>query len=121
MWMLPPAVKIYLSAQPVDLRRSFDALAQTAHSVLGCDPFTGHLFVFRNKRGDRLKILFWDRSGFVIWYKRLEQGFFKWLPSEDATAPTRIEISAPDLAFILEGIDMSGAKRQRRYQRPSAS
>ncbi len=75
MLMLPPSVKIVLAVQPVDLRRSFDGLAEAARVVLAQDPFSGHLFVFRNKRGNRIKLLFWDRSGFVIWYKRLEQGY----------------------------------------------
>lgn len=121
MLMLPPSVKIFLAVQPVDLRRSFDGLAEAARAVLAQDPFSGHLFVFRNKRGNRIKLLFWDRSGFVIWYKRLEQGYFRWNLTRSTAGAAEIgglEVSAPELALLLEGIDLSGAKRQRRYARP---
>lgn len=117
MLMLPPSVKIVLAVQPVDLRRSFDGLAEAARVVLAQDPFSGHLFVFRNKRGNRIKLLFWDRSGFVIWYKRLEQGYFRWTLTR-STSGGGLEVSAPELALLLEGIDLSGARRQRRYARP---
>lgn len=120
MLMLPPSVKIVLAVQPVDLRRSFDGLAEAARAVLAQDPFSGHLFVFRNKRGNRIKLLFWDRSGFVIWYKRLEQGYFHWnLARSAGSGAGGMEVSAPELALLLEGIDLGSAKRQRRYARPA--
>ena len=71
--MLPPSVRIFVASQPVDLRQSFDRLAACTQEQLGGDAFSGHLFVFRNRRGDRVKILYWDRSGFCLWYTRLEQ------------------------------------------------
>jgi transposase len=113
MLMLPPSVRIFLAAQPVDLRRSFDRLAEAARTIVKEDPFSGHLFVFRNRSGDRLKVLFWDRSGFVIWYKRLEVGHFCLPPAPEASVC--VEMAAPDLALMLEGIDLAGAKRQRRF------
>jgi len=83
---------------------------------MGQDPLSGHLFVFFNRRGDRVKILFWDRSGFCLWYKRLEQGVFC-LPQDlaDAVNP---EVELADLSLILEGIDLSGAQRRKRYVAP---
>ncbi len=75
--MLPPSVRVFLAAEPADMRCAFDGLTARVQSLLEQDPFSGHLFVFRNKRGDRVKILFWDRSGFCLWYKRLEKGTFR--------------------------------------------
>lgn len=88
-----------------------------AREGMGQDPLSGHLFVFFNRRGDRVKILFWDRSGFCLWYKRLEQGVFR-LPQflADAVNP---EVEQADLSLILEGIDLSGAQRRKRYVAPS--
>ena len=113
----PPTVRIFVSTQPADMRRSFDALAMMAREGMGQDPLSGHLFVFFNRRGDRVKILFWDRSGFCLWYKRLEQGVFR-LPQSlaDAVNP---EVELADLSLILEGIDLSGAQRRKRYTAPS--
>jgi transposase len=113
MLSLPPAVRIFISTQRTDMRYGFDRLAMLAQTVLGHDPFSGHLFVFFNKRGDRCKILSWDRSGFCLWYKRLEQGVFR-LPGHDIDTH-RLEISVPDLSLILEGIDLAGARRRKRY------
>lgn len=77
MLSFPPSVRIFVCTQLTDMRYGFDRLAMLAQTVLGQDPFSGHLFVFFNRRGDRCKILFWDRSGFCLWYKRLEQGVFR--------------------------------------------
>jgi len=107
----PPSVRVYLAAQPADMRRSFDGLAAMTAEVLGQDPLSGHLFVFRNKRGDRVKILYWDRSGYCLWYKRLEAGVFRF----PAAAGGSVEIEAADLALLLEGIDLAGAARRRRF------
>jgi transposase len=83
--------------------------------VIGQDPLGGHLFVFRSRRGDRLKILVWDRDGFVLWYKRLEAGVFK-LPRVEQGSRS-VELRASELAMVLDGIDVSKLKRVPRYQR----
>ncbi|MCW5979639.1 MAG: IS66 family insertion sequence element accessory protein TnpB [Bryobacteraceae bacterium] len=97
------------------MRCGFDRLAERAGKVIGEDPLSGHLFVFRSRRGDRLKILFWDRDGYVLWYKRLEAGVFK-LPRLEAGARS-VELRASELAMLLDGIDMSRLKRVPRYKR----
>jgi len=111
MLSLPPAVRIYVSRAPTDMRRSFDSLAQEVLDFLGEDPLSGHLFVFQSRSGKRVKILFWDRSGYVVYYKRLEKGTFRF-PQGDGS---RMEIEAAELALILEGIDLKGARRRPRF------
>lgn len=113
MLTIPPAVQIFVATQPADMRRSFDGLSAMVKDTLGGDPLSGHLFVFCNKRGDRVKILFWDRNGYVLWYKRLEKGVFHFPQS----AEHRITMPAASLALILEGIDLAGAKQRLRYSR----
>jgi transposase len=108
---LPPTVRVFLATAPVDGRRGIDALAAVVRETFGDDPLSGHLFVFRNRRGDRAKILYWDRSGFWLLQKRLERGVFRF-PSGDAA---RIEVEAAELALVLEGIELAGAKRRRRF------
>lgn len=114
---LPPTVRIFLAAAPADMRRGFDGLAALTTSVLAQDPLSGHLFVFRNRRGDRLKILSWDRDGLAIWAKRLERGAFRF----PAATGGRIEVTPAEMAAILEGIDLSRARRQRRFALPPAT
>jgi transposase len=114
MLNLPPSVRIWLATQATDLRKSFDGLAELVRQQLQNDPLSGHLFVFRNKRADRLKLLYWDEDGFVIVYKRLEVGTFRF-PAAQATG---VEIRAADLQMLLDGIDLESVKRQRRYRRP---
>lgn len=113
MLTLPPSVRVFLSTVPVDMRYSFDRLAARVEGILQQDPYSGHLFVFRNRRADKIKILFWDRSGFCLFYKRLEQGTFRF-PKSSAGHD---EIDTATLSLILEGIDLSDARRQRRYRR----
>jgi transposase len=109
------AARIWLAAEATDMRCGFDRLAERVRVVIGQDPLGGHLFVFRSRRGDRLKILLWDRDGFVLWYKRLESGVFK-LPRMNAGSRS-VEIRGSELAMILDGIDVSKLKRVRRYER----
>ncbi len=113
MLVIPPSVKIYLATQPADLRRSFDGLLALIERDFGpgFDPFSGHLFLFRNRRGDSIKMIFWNRSGFWICYTRLEKGTFKLPVSASGVA---IEIESGDLALLLEGIDLAGARRRAR-------
>lgn len=114
MLRLPGTVRVFVCLLPVDMRRSFDGLAALAEQVIRHDPLSGHLFVFRGRRGDRLKILWWDRDGYALWYKRLEAGTFRF-PSDAAEAK---EIAPADLALILEGIDVDAAKRRKRFALP---
>jgi len=111
MLMPPPAVRVFVASVPVDLRRSFDSLAALTEELLRQDPLSGHLFVFRNRPGDRVKILYWDRTGYCLWYKRLEKGTFR-LPS----GPGGVEISPAELILLLEGIELAGARRQARFR-----
>jgi transposase len=112
MLTLPRAVKIYLAAGPVDLRKSIDGLGALAQAN-GHDPFSGHLFVFTSRRGDRVKILTWDRGGFVLYYKRLERGRFK-LP-EIAPGAEEVELDATQLAMLLDGIDVKRVPAPKRW------
>lgn len=112
---LPASVRVYLCLSPCDMRKSFDGLYALAAGAMGLDAMAGHLIVFANRRRDRVKILYWDRDGFAIWSKRLEEGTFAIPFATDETA--RSEISAQELAAILSGIDLVEAKRRKRYQR----
>ena len=114
MFGMSPAVHVYVATAPADMRKSFDGLAALAKGSLQLDPFSGHLFVFANRRRDRLKVLYWDRDGFAVWAKRLEHGTFR-IPA--ATAG-RVEMTAADLAALLAGIDLDAARRRPRYARP---
>jgi transposase len=113
---LSELVRIYVCLAPTDMRKSFDSLAALVQEGLGYDPLSGHLFVFRSRRGDRVKLLWWDRDGLTLYYRRLEQGTFRFPTSNDAQARS-IEISAQELSLVLWGIDPSSVKRQQRYQR----
>jgi transposase len=114
MLTLPPTVRVFLCLTPADLRRSLDGLAALTREVLREDPLSGHLFVFFNRRRDRTKILFWDRSGLCLYYKRLEKGTFRLSAFEDARS-AHAEIEAAELALILEGIELAQAKRRVRF------
>lgn len=113
MLTLPPSVRIYACAQAVDMRKSFDGLAAATREIVGHDPMSGYLFAYFNRARHIVKIIFWDRSGFCVLAKRLEKGRFH-LPvvAKDATS---IEIESAELALILEGIDLRGAKRRPRW------
>jgi len=110
---LSPAVRVFLCTEAADMRRSFDRLAEMTRSILEQDPFSGHLFVFFNRPRDRVKILFWDRSGFCLYYKRLEEGCFSPPPRDGR----RVEIAAAELTLILEGLELANAKRHKRFSR----
>jgi transposase len=107
------STRIWLAAQPADMRCGFDRLAELAHVVTNQNPLDGHLFLFRSRGGDRLKILLWERDGFVLWYKRLEEGVFK-LPRFDEGTKS-VELRASELAMMLDGIDLRSVKRVKRY------
>jgi transposase len=113
MLSLVSSVRIFLCLTVADMRRSFDGLARMVEEVIERDPLAGHLYVFRNRRGDRLKILLWQGDGYAIWYKRLEEGTFAF-PVAEADC---LAISAAQLAMILEGVEIEGIKKRRRYKK----
>jgi len=118
MLTLPSSVRIYVAAEAVDLRRGFDGLAAATRSVMGESPLSGHLFVFLNRRRNRIKILLWDRTGYVLLYKRLERGSFE-LPTEPLAGRRHVEVDSGELGLMLEGLDLRGARRRKRwYRRP---
>ena len=115
MLSFPPAVRIWLCTQPTDLRKSFDSLAELVRQQLQDDPLSGHVFVFRNRRSDRVKLLYWDEDGYVIVYKRLEAGSFRFPAA--AANQAGVSMRAADLAMLLDGVDWQNVRRSRRYQR----
>ena len=114
MLSLPSAIRIFLCTEPTDMRRGFDRLAEMVRSIIRQDPLSGHLFVFRSRSGDRLKLLYWDRDGYCLWYKRLEKGRF---PS-----PSRVgedfHIGPRELAMMLEGLEEASVRRRIRLEFP---
>jgi transposase len=110
------SVRIYLASGCTDMRKGFDSLAAVVREHLKHDPLSGSLFLFVGRSRDRLKILYWDRDGFALWYKRLEEGSFR-LPSNNA-GPS-VELKASELAMLLEGIDLRSIKRRPRFGRPT--
>ncbi len=109
---LPPSGKIYVASERCDMRRSFDRLASMVEEILKLDPFSGHLFLFRSRLGDRVKILWWERGGFSLWYRRLEEGTFHF----PERAGDCYEIDSSELTILLEGIDLTGARRRSRWE-----
>jgi transposase len=117
---LSPSVRIFLCAVPVDLRKSFDGLAALVRQALAADPLSGHWFVFRNRAGDRLKVLAWEEDGWAIWYKRLEEGVFRF-PAVPADGAGPLEVRAAELAMLLDGVVLERVERRRRYHRPATA
>ena len=101
MLSFPSAVQIYLCKEPTDMRRSFDSLAMMVQCVIQQDPLSGYVFVFRNKRGDKIKILYWNKNGFCLWYKRLERERFKF----PDVCNDCVEITTEQLNWLLDGLD----------------
>lgn len=112
MLSLPPAVRVFVATEATDMRKSFDGLAGEASRLIEQDPFSGHLFVFFNRRRTMVKALYWDRNGFCLVAKRLERGTFR-LPEPNEHGV--MEVEAAELALILEGIDLRGARRRPRW------
>jgi transposase len=121
-------VRIYLCTSPTDMRKGFDTLAALVRDYLGYDPLSGYLFLFVGRARDRIKILYWDKDGFAIWYKRLEEGTFrlpltsrgevKGLPAT-SKAGVSVELRASELAMLLAGIDLTSIKRRKRFVCPA--
>ena len=111
-------IKIHLCTQPTDMRRGFDGLSGMVTTLLEQDPLSGHLFVFRNRNRDKLKILYWDTDGLAIWYKRLEQGTFQFPtdgPKAKEDLQAGVEITHSQLSLLLGGIDLASARKRKRY------
>lgn len=111
-------VQVFLALQPTDMRKSFDTLASLVQDVLQQNPLSGHLFVFRSKRGDRMKILYWNTHGYALWYTRLERGTFRFPTAGAAENATCLTISATDLAMLLDGVELTSVTRRPRYHGP---
>jgi transposase len=118
MISLPHPVRVFLHTPATDLRKGFDALSGLVSTAFGQDPTSGHLFLFFNRRRDRIKILYWDHGdGLAIWYKRLESGTFQ-IPTAPRDAVS-IEMTPTQLSLILSGIDLRSARQRKRYRRPT--
>ena len=105
--LIPSGTRIWLAAGVTDMRRGFDGLAALVQQRLGADPFSGHLFIFRGRRGDRVKLLWWDGDGMCLLAKRLERGRFVWPQAADGS----VHLSAAQLSMLLEGIDWRTPRR----------
>ena len=115
MLSFPSAIEIYICTQPTDMRKSFDTLAYLVEHELFQNPLSGHIFAFFNKKRNRLKLIYWDRNGYSLFYKRLEKGTFNiydWKNTERKSYVT----SSQELTLILEGIDVTRARQAARYQ-----
>ena len=117
MLSIAPAPTIFLHTDATDMRKSFTGLCGIIRSVFGDDPADGSIFLFVNHRRDRIKALQWHGDGFVIWYKRLEQGTFEVVPARDGAK--RVRIDATQLAMILGGVRLDTARRRKRFSRAS--
>ena len=102
---------VYLCREPVDMRKSINGLSMMVEAVLAHNPFSGHWFVFTNRRRDKLKLLYWSRNGFCLWYKRLEKQRFKW-PTHLSGEP--ITLTQDELRWLLDGYDLAQLKTHQR-------
>jgi transposase len=118
MLSLSLPVDIYLAVEPADMRKAFDGLFALAVEHLGRDPLSGGLFVFVNRRRDRMKMLYWDADGLAVWAKRLEAGTFQF-PKVDAEARS-VTLTATELTLLLRGIDLGSVRQRKRYRRDGA-
>ena len=121
MLTLALTAQVYLCLTPTDMRKSFDSLAAIVRDELKSDPFSGSLFVFRSQRGDRIKLLYWDQDGLMIWMKRLEKGTYQFPFAQVNSDASSLSITATELNLILSEIDLDSAKRRPRYHRPDAN
>ena len=118
MIALPPQVRVFLYRLPTDMRKSFHGLVALTESALKQDPLSGSLFVFVNRRRDRIKILYWGQTGYCIWYQQLQQGTYQ-LPGEDALEEQQAqEVTRSQLSLILDGIDLASVRQRMRFQFP---
>ncbi len=117
MLSVPESARIFAARDPVDFRRQFDGLAAIARDDFDMDPCSGHVFVFFNKRRDRIKLLVFEHSGFWLHYKRLEKGSFDWLVDCDH-ADDCVEVEARQLRLLLDGLDLRRSKFRRHLRDP---
>lgn len=118
MFTLSPSTRVFVCTKPVDMRLSFDGLFRSVQTMLNQDPYSGHLFLFRSRRGDYIKALWWDLDGFAIFAKRLEIGTFRFPDVRFVDGKYEpVEIDRGDLMMLLEGIDTDSVKRLKRYRR----
>lgn len=117
MLTFPSGVRLFLATESTDLRRTFDGLSALVQGSFEREPTSGDLFVFLNRRGTQVRILFWDRDGYCVLMKRLEAGTFRRV--KDAAGATHVEIDAGELAMLLEGIDAPIVRRRKRYRLPA--
>jgi transposase len=120
MIALPPQIRVFLYRLPTDMRKSFHGLIALTESALQQDPLSGSLFVFVNRRRDRIKILYWGQTGFCIWYQQLQQGTYQLPDGEALEQQDTIEVTRSQLSLILDGIDLGSARQRRRFQLPPA-
>lgn len=113
MLAIGPTTRVWVYQGPCDMRRSFDRLACMVRELLEKDPLSGHLFVFMNKDRNRMKVLYWERNGYALWYKRLERGTF--------SIPSKKELTGVELGCILEGIEFEKSPRKVRFLRDFGS
>jgi len=106
-------MRIWLCIAPTDMRKSFDGLSGLVQAVFAQDVLEGHLFVFVNRRRDRIKLLWWDRDGLALWYKRLESGTFE--TPRPCADQSHVELDATEIAMLLGGVSLSSVKRRKRY------
>ena len=116
MIAVPAGVKVLVATKPVDFRKGADGLVALVREVLGHDPFSGTIFIFQSKRADRLKILAWDGSGLILFWKRLEHGAFKWPPVSEGV----MRLTGSQLAVLVDGMDWSRL-HARDVARPTAT
>ena len=116
MLSLPPSVRLFVATQPVDGRKGPDSLMALVRDVFRHDPLSGHLFIFFSMRCDRVRIVYWDRNGYAMWTKRLEKGRFRPTTFWKDGRLSSVSIEAAELALIVEGIELAGARRRPRWQ-----
>ena len=112
-----PNVRVFLAREPVDMRKQFHGLIALAEEVLKQDPLSGHLFVYINRRRDRIKVLYWEGTGYCIWYKQLQRGSFELPMVNDESAS--IDLTMSQLSLILDGSELGSAKQRLRFELPS--
>ena len=117
MIALPPQIRVFLYRLPTDMRKGFHGLVALTESAMQQDPLSGSLFIFLNRRRDRIKILYWGQTGFCIWYQQLEQGTYQ-LPEEPREEQGALEVTRSQLSLILDGIDLTSVRRRKRFQAP---